>query len=449
MPENREVRQNSFMRKGLQTCLPGMPLGLLFGWILAFPMFGPWLQKNSPANVAVLGLFFLVGCTAGFAWSGYSAAEIPHRLRVLFAAVLASGTVVYFHIALSPVGASLMLMILGALAGPLIVETMQWLFSDPHPYVPLAAAMVTSNILLVLSLTPRLPVWAVEAFVALLPLAAAWRLKPQPGPRASGERTDQLFHSENVQKAILGLGAFAVVTYFIGGIWYRAYAVPSLPQSTSLFVLDEFFYILTIAGAAWWLRKSLNLSSIPAITMSALGLGLVLAQTTPNSVSRVLLSVGLAGVDYYYWLALWSLSRYLAPRRVFGWGLGFSLVQIALATAMDMYRVVRGYPQEPVFAIATGIAMLLLPVVFSPRFRLPSDPQARPVLPPANLTDTETKVFALLARGNGDQEIADNLHISRHTVKFHVRNILRKCGVPNRKVLLSKLRTEAGLGGHL
>ena len=62
------------------------------------------------------------------------------------------------------------------------------------------------------------------------------------------------------------------------------------------------------------------------------------------------------------------------------------------------------------------------------------------------LTATEQLVFELLLNGCQDREIAEKLYISQYTVKFHVRNILRKAKARNRYELLaiitSKVRSE-------
>ncbi|AXK85206.1 response regulator transcription factor [Nocardia farcinica] len=48
------------------------------------------------------------------------------------------------------------------------------------------------------------------------------------------------------------------------------------------------------------------------------------------------------------------------------------------------------------------------------------------------LTDRETKVLELLARGMSNREIGGRLYISETTVKFHVRNIMRKLSASTR-----------------
>lgn len=62
-------------------------------------------------------------------------------------------------------------------------------------------------------------------------------------------------------------------------------------------------------------------------------------------------------------------------------------------------------------------------------------------LPPGEpLTAREIDVLSLLAEGAGNKEIAARLHISEHTVKFHVSSILAKLG--------ASTRTEAVTRGY-
>ncbi len=48
------------------------------------------------------------------------------------------------------------------------------------------------------------------------------------------------------------------------------------------------------------------------------------------------------------------------------------------------------------------------------------------------LTKRETQILGLLARGMSNDDIAQELHISKNTVKVHVRNIFEKMGVQSR-----------------
>jgi NarL family two-component system response regulator LiaR len=51
---------------------------------------------------------------------------------------------------------------------------------------------------------------------------------------------------------------------------------------------------------------------------------------------------------------------------------------------------------------------------------------------PETLTERETEVLRLVARGKANKEIASALHIGEPTVKTHVRGILAKLGVQSR-----------------
>ncbi|MTE19091.1 LuxR family transcriptional regulator [Streptomyces sp. TRM43335] len=58
------------------------------------------------------------------------------------------------------------------------------------------------------------------------------------------------------------------------------------------------------------------------------------------------------------------------------------------------------------------------------------------------LTERETEVTRLIARGLPTGEIAERLHLSPHTVRDHVKRVFEKVGVSSRGELVGKLFTE-------
>ncbi len=48
------------------------------------------------------------------------------------------------------------------------------------------------------------------------------------------------------------------------------------------------------------------------------------------------------------------------------------------------------------------------------------------------LTSRQTEILALVSVGATNDEIADKLYLSPHTVKTHLYNIFKKINVPNR-----------------
>jgi DNA-binding NarL/FixJ family response regulator len=77
-------------------------------------------------------------------------------------------------------------------------------------------------------------------------------------------------------------------------------------------------------------------------------------------------------------------------------------------------------------------------------YRRLSDAPAAPDVPTPRLTDRETEVLRLVAKGLSYKQIADRLFLSHRTVQNHVQNTLRKLQLHNR-VQLVRYAIEQGL----
>ena len=66
-----------------------------------------------------------------------------------------------------------------------------------------------------------------------------------------------------------------------------------------------------------------------------------------------------------------------------------------------------------------------------------------------DLTDREQQITRLIARGAGTAAIADELFLSAHTVRDHVKAIFHKVGVTSRGELVAKLFAEHYEPAHL
>lgn len=94
------------------------------------------------------------------------------------------------------------------------------------------------------------------------------------------------------------------------------------------------------------------------------------------------------------------------------------------ATASEMMTTVE--------AAAVGLVTLhpdLLPLLLT----MLTAPAPAPQTPtPSPLSNREIEVLTLLSEGVGNKAIARQLHISEHTVKFHIASIFSKLGVSSR-----------------
>ena len=74
--------------------------------------------------------------------------------------------------------------------------------------------------------------------------------------------------------------------------------------------------------------------------------------------------------------------------------------------------------------------------------------ERRPTAGWASLTDIEQAAARLVAEGLTNQQIADQLFISTHTVAFHLRQVFRKLDISSRvdlaRIALEHARPEAG-----
>ena len=94
----------------------------------------------------------------------------------------------------------------------------------------------------------------------------------------------------------------------------------------------------------------------------------------------------------------------------------------------ELHRAIRGAAEGQVQLAPAAAARLMREV------RAPVSPEA--------LTERETEVLKLLARGQANKQIASSLFVEEKTVKAHVSSILRKLGVRSRiQAALHAIRT--------
>jgi len=85
--------------------------------------------------------------------------------------------------------------------------------------------------------------------------------------------------------------------------------------------------------------------------------------------------------------------------------------------------------------VAVGRGLVVLPDAMTERLLgTPGDAGE----PPEPLTSRESEVLGLIGRGLSNRMISRELHISEHTVKFHISSLYAKLGVGNRAEAVSR-----------
>ncbi|MFZ5828272.1 MAG: helix-turn-helix domain-containing protein [Bacillota bacterium] len=426
----------------------GLALGMLFGWILSFPLFGPLLMRGGGEQAPLLGILYLFVHGAGL----LTLHLLPPAVGESQSGVRSAGALLALGTILFPAMGRLAglqlaaITVLALLSAYLVLAWTPLLSKSENPLASLTLAMATANLVLALANLP-LPDEASSAWglLAMLPLLGAYSIatahdRPDPSP-APSPRPRALW------PAVLPLGAFALADYFVGGIWYQAATAASVDGGAWR---PTFESLLSAAGVSlFYLRaRSSHTSALVRDCLSLLGLGLLLAAAGaagPLGVMayRSLLLVGLVAGDLFYWHQLWSLGTALGVRRIMGLGLGSSLWLIGAASLITAHPAAP-LPSRLFLVIGAVILFLAIPVIYrypsvggGRRNQAAAEPVAALIL--RRLSEAEQQVYKLLINGATDQEIAEQLFISKHTVKFHVRNILHKVGVANRRELLARL----------
>lgn len=123
---------------------------------------------------------------------------------------------------------------------------------------------------------------------------------------------------------------------------------------------------------------------------------------------------------------------------------GYLLKDLPAAQLVDQIRILRagGSPISPIIA-----RQLLI--------RFAGQPSAPAMAPQQSLdghhptlSEQETNVLALAAKGYSYEEIAQLLHLSRHTVQTYVKRIYRKLQVNSKIEALSEARRLSLIGQH-
>lgn len=430
----------------------GLSLAALFGWLLSFPLFGRLLADTAGDTTLALGLSFIISHAVGLLLLHLVPVRAVAERRAVWTAgsVIAGFTAGYALLSRILIVDILLLAALGLASAYLILAWASRFAGHDRPFAVLAVAMAGANLVyaginlpLPLPARPFLILPAALAFCGVLLFQAeSLAGMPEKVPPQSLPET---------RKAVNSLAAFIVAVYFIGGIWYHFFALELTAAPHWQATINALIYAGGIVFLVFLARRG-QPGNLATYSLSALGIGLLIALTDSGRSMVVLsfkaaLNLGFAAADLFLWYALWALAGHFKSRRVFGLGLGFSVMMIALSVILCNLGVPGKTPALH-FTAALTLLFFLVPVVFNNPFQ-PFNPQpddaVEPTAEPAGmfslpdrLTPMEGRIYTLLLQGADDARIAERLHISKHTVKFHVRNILHKVGAKNRKELLSR-----------
>lgn len=265
-------------------------------------------------------------------------------------------------------------------------------------------------------------------------------------------------------------GALFCFAFTIEFVWTCNVVMTGEPLDERLFWL---VYVCVLAATTLVMGVILGLMGrwrsyrMELFYRAAFALAVVGSVALPLSYHHLFFSYAVAYVAYALitatmWMLAWAVvfMRKLACRRVIGcvFGLQFLALPCGFAAAklMQWYAAAWvGADLLPYVGFAAVVVLVvayvfLLPervlLLLSPRLLKLSheslDDRCRDVARSFGLTERETEIFALLARGRDVGYIEKVLFISRNTVNTHRKNLYRKLGIHTQQELLSLIESE-------
>lgn len=454
--------------------LNALALAFIFTWILSYPEHGPFLDEIFGPKAYILGHVFTFCHGLGLVAFAFlpPVALNDKRLVIFSGAVILVLTCVWTYIPL--INPNIIIGILGLISAYLVLAWMPVFLNEENPVITIGMAMTIANILLGLAcFTHFLPypfIKIVASFTGLAPLLGALYISNKRfASNLTKEEPGRIKIKTGTTVSII---AFSAAAYFSGGLWFRVMMPLFYSQWPEFIGIDSFIYAAIYLILAFYARKYSYLWLGP-VALSLLGLGLATAiigldRPVEIIITLLLLIAGLCATDLYYWLTLRGLTKVLNSRKVFGLGLGLSLFFItAPGIALDVQLLPSPLSSSTTAVFGACLLFMINPLIIWFNRPLQYYEQDKKDLlnkldqgtcdgadiktadekinreNPAfwyNLTNSEKKVYELICNGCTDSEISEQLIISRHTVKFHVRNILRKSGAANRKELLQRVK---------
>lgn len=448
---------------------------LYFGWLLAFPYYGPVFRATTPPPLAEeQSLFLLFAITHGLTYlmSGLLIKNVRACTKLMKigltvtiftnALLLLPHDFIWFP-AMAIFGFSSSLYIIGWCC-------LYSLFIPQSSRLKLmAAVMIWGNVIFVLfNLLSSFLHAQFLLTITLLPLIGAGVLLFRftlPYLQTSKDINKAI----TVPKPILAIICLFIFAIYLNGGLMFSVIIPSMDIQVPLAVNYRFVIYILALIIMYTYGEMLQRSFPVYMAVSLLGLAFISFALVSELAAGFILTVGLleaafAFLDLFVWVTLGSLAfLYKAPFQFFGLALAANLGGIILGDLSGVLLLESGenkYFMTAIFAaLSIFIVFLIVPWLSRQidekladtfegkalQYNLPGgffDKLESHLIPGQKLTPREIEITSLIIKGYTNKEIAEKLFISPNTIKTHLKNIYNKFGISKKKELIKLSSTN-------
>lgn len=443
-----------------------LPLGLLFGWMLSFPM-GQCLYALSSVkgiNPDMLFKVFLVSHFTGLIVFGFTLNRLPFKKGLLILSLLVP---VLFTAGLALMPGNYIIFLSGFCGFAITPFIINWATSfvsntdSRYRCRVMAMTIILANIILFiytllisfisigwLALSGCLP--SLLLVVLDLKLFFYKRIKVDKYKTNvlrfrnvcsvdSLRITSNIFSVKGLLSLLLMVLIFNLTAGYMYGEMFRKHFAIVGPL---IFSFSIFPYIVATMLAGY-LGDFINRKVIIHSGLVCLGVSIVIFPSVSGLwgffLSETPIQVAYGFFDVFLWTTLADIAEKYPAERTYGVGLGLNVFLILVGIILNDFLVQFNYstlmPILILIVIFIGVALLLgLENIYLPQKSARINMEGFPF---ENLTLREKEVAMLIIQGKLNKEIADKLSISENTVKTHIRNILKKSGASNKLKFLT------------
>jgi DNA-binding CsgD family transcriptional regulator len=448
----------SFWQATSQYWVLALSIGLLFGWLLSFPLQGPILGEvalNSGIDPLPAVIGFLLGHIVGLVVSALIGSRYPVTLRWFSVSGFAC---LLLTLLATTIGASHfvpLFFFMGLFASPIIIC---WGSIFTRSVIPhfrgrvMVAGIAIANIILYTNIQLSSQVSADTLLLLTLPLlvAASAILFRQFRSIEKIKEQKQIADSPVKIVSYWPLLPFIFGVNTVGGLMYSIVSASwSAPGISHVYSVLPYIVLVVVAGVV---ADSFGRRSVAIIGTLIVGFGFMLygisnAILLPV-VTHTMLIGGFAFMDAFTWIVPADLARKKRVPLFYGGILSVNVLAVLVGLILSD-KLGEELGKSIVVVVSIAGILLFAALGFAPALKetLNKSPSVLKsegtngvaIFQVAGLTRRELEVATLVVDGMSLKEIQQKLFISPDTLKTHLRNIYGKVGVGNRLELTHKI----------